>query len=422
MKSEFTRYQIFVIALLAFIQFTVVLDFMILSPLGVMVMDQLHVTTTQFGLVVSAYAFSAGASGILAAGFADSFDRKKFLLFFYFGFVIGTVLCGIAPTYSFLLFARIITGIFAGVIASISFAIIADLFPLEVRGRVMGLVMTAFAASQVFGLPIGIFISNLWGWKAAFLMIAAVSGIVGVIAFYVLEPITAHLKEKSDKKAILHLIHTLAEPKYLPGFLATMLLATGGFMLMPFGSAFTVHNMGISQEDLPLIYMSTGVASIVAGPRIGRLSDRIGKYIVFVVASIVAIGIVLYYTQLGISPLWFVIALNSALFIPITARMISANALTSAIPEMKDRGAYMAISSSLQQLSGGIAAAAAGMIVVQTPSGHLQGYENLGYVVSVAILVTVFMMYRVNRLVNDKAASQSFGKNVPVTEKVGVEV
>ncbi|WP_411822469.1 MFS transporter [Leptospira sp. 'Mane'] len=407
MKTQFTKYQIFVISLLAFIQFTVVLDFMILSPLGVQVLEELNISTKQFGLVVSAYAFSAGASGILSAGFADRFDRKKLLLFFYTGFVLGTVLCGIAPTYVALLAARIITGIFGGVIASISFAIIADLFPLEMRGRVMGFVMTAFAASQVFGLPLGVYISNLWGWQAPFLMIASVSASVGLIAFFYLKPITSHLEGKAEKRALQHLLHTVTNPGYLPGFLATTLLATGGFMLMPFGSAFTVHNMGIPLEKLPLIYMVTGIASIIAGPVIGRLSDTVGKYGMFVIASMAATCIILYYTSLGVSPVWFVIIINCLLFISITGRMISANALTSAVPDLKDRGAYMAVSSSLQQLSGGVAATAAGFIVVQTPSGYLEGYQNLGYVVAFAILLTVIMMNRVNLLVNKKKAAKS---------------
>ncbi|MBK5279160.1 MAG: MFS transporter, partial [Bacteroidia bacterium] len=148
-EKIFTRYQVFVIAILAILQFTIVLDFMVLSPLGALLLIELSITTVQFGWVVSSYAFSAGASGLLAAGFADRFDRKKILLFFYVGFILGTFLCGIAPDYNFLLVARIITGIFGGVVGSVSFAIITDLFKLEVRGRVMGFVQMAFAASQV---------------------------------------------------------------------------------------------------------------------------------------------------------------------------------------------------------------------------------------------------------------------------------
>ncbi|TGL86206.1 MFS transporter [Leptospira congkakensis] len=402
MEFKFSKYHVFVVGILAFLQFTVVLDFMILSPLGVMVMKELQISTQQFGFVVSAYAFSAGITGILAAGFADRFDRKKMLLFFYVGFVFATFLCGIAINYFFLLGARILTGIFAGVLSSISFAIVADLFPLQVRGRVMGIIMTAFAASQVFGLPIGIFISNLWGWQSAFLMIAGVSGIVGFVIFFYLKPVTTHLDNKIERHAFLHLVKTLAEPKYFPAFIATTLLATGGFMLMPFGSAFSVHNLGVRLEDLPLVYMITGIVSIFGGPIMGRLSDSIGKYRMFVIASILTIIVIIYYTQMQITPLPIVIFVNSILFVFVSARMISASAMTSAVPDLHDRGAFMAISSSVQQISGGIAASVAGLIVVQTSSGYLEGYETLGYVVALAVLITVALMYNVNKIILSK--------------------
>ncbi|MCG6151401.1 MFS transporter [Leptospira bandrabouensis] len=402
MDFKFTPYHIFVVGLLAFLQFTVVLDFMILSPLGVLVMEKLQISTQQFGFVVSAYAFSAGISGILAAGFADRFDRKKLLLFFYVGFVLATFLCGIATNYFFLFGARILTGLFAGVLSSISFAIVADLFPLQVRGRVMGFIMTAFAASQVFGLPIGIYISNLWGWQSPFLMIASISGAVGFVIFFFLKPVITHLDNKTDIHAFHHLAKTISHPKYLPAFVATTLLATGGFMLMPFGSAFSVHNLGVKLEDLPLVYMVTGVVSMLGGPLMGRLSDAIGKYNMFVIASILAAGIIIYYTKMEITPLPIVIFVNSILFVFVAARMISANALTSAVPDLHDRGAFMAISSSIQQISGGIAASVAGLIVIQTTSGYMERYEILGYVVACAILLTVILMYSVNQIVLKK--------------------
>lgn len=402
MDFKFTPYHVFVVGLLAFLQFTVVLDFMILSPLGVLVMSELQIPTEKFGYVVSAYAFSAGVSGLLAAGFADRFDRKKLLLFFYTGFVIATFLCGIAIRYEFLLFVRILTGMFAGVLSSISFAIVADLFPLQVRGRVMGFIMTAFAASQVFGLPIGIYISNLWGWQSPFLLIAGVSGLVGFAIFFFLKPVTKHLDNKTDRKAFHHLFATLTESKYLPSFVATTLLATGGFMLMPFGSAFSVHNLGMRLEDLPLIYMVTGLVSMIGGPVMGRLSDSIGKYNMFFFASSIAAIVIVYFTRLGVTPLPTVIFINSLLFVFIAARMISANALNSAVPELHDRGAFMAISSSIQQISGGIAASVAGLIVIQTPNGYLERYEVLGYVVATAIVCTILIMYKVNEMISEK--------------------
>ena len=402
---KFTPYQKFVVAMLAFLQFTVVLDFMILSPLGAMLLQELHVSTQQFGGVVSAYAFSASASGILAAGFADKFDRKKLLLFFYSGFVLGTLLCGIATSYEFLLVARMVTGLFGGVIGSISFAIIADLFPFESRGRVMGFVMTAFSGAQVLGIPLGLYLSNHWGWHAPFLMIVAVSTFVGVLIALRLRPIDEHLKVPSDRNALRHLLKTLSAPRYFWAFAATTLLAVGGFMLMPFGSTFLVHNVGISLHDLPIIYAVTGVSSFIAGPLLGRLSDSIGKYPLFCMGTALGIALVVYYCGIGPTPLAIVIALNVVLFIAITARMVSAQALSSAVPDPQDRGAFMSINSSLQQLAGGMAASLAGFIVVQTPAGPLLHYEELGYVVAGAMVITVILMFKVNRLVQAKLAA-----------------
>jgi predicted MFS family arabinose efflux permease len=403
----FTGYQIFVIAILAILQFTIILDFMVLSPLGPILLDKLHIVTSQFGWVVSAYAFSAGASGLLTAGFADRFDRKKLLMFFYIGFTGGTLLCALADTYQFLLMARIVTGIFGGVIGSISFAIITDLFKMEVRGRVMGFVQMAFASSQVLGLPIGLYLANKFGWHAPFFMIVGLCLVVGVAIVMFFKPITAHLKLRGDHNAFVHLGKTVSNTDYLKAFAATTLLATGGFMLMPFGSTFGVHNLGISLDQLPMLYMITGVCSMIAGPLVGKYSDAIGKYRVFVIGSIVGMVMVAIYCNLGITPLWIVIILNVILFIGISSRMISASALMTAIPEAKDRGAFMSINSSVQQISGGVASVIAGLIVVQTSSGYLERYDILGYVVVGAMLVTVFMMKFIDNHVKAKAQAQA---------------
>ena len=400
----FSRYQILVIAILAFLQFTIILDFMILSPLGAMLMQKLAITTAQFSWVVSAYAFSAGASGILAAGFLDKFDRKRLLLFFYAGFLLGTLFCGIAPNYHMLLAARIVTGVFGGVIGSVIFAIIADLFPFEMRGRVMGFVQTAFAAAQVLGLPLGLLLSNHFGWHAPFLMILAVSMVVGILIIAKLKPIDAHLKIKSDRNPLQHLFKTVGRGHYLAAFAATTLLATGGFMLMPFGSAFSVHNLGIPIEQLPIVYLITGITSMIAGPLVGKLSDKLGKYTLFCMGSTLGMAVVIYYCNMGVSPLWLVITVNVVLFVAIMARMISSQALASAVPDPQDRGAFMSINSSTAQISGGIAAMIAGWIVVQNADQSLGRYDVLGWVVAGAMLSTIALMYNINLIVKKKQA------------------
>ena len=401
-NNVFTRYEIFVIAIITFLQFTVVLDFMVLSPLGFIVMPALEISPAQFGMVVSAYAFSAGASGLLAAGFADKFDRKKMLLFFYGGFIIGTTFCALAISYRDLLLARIITGIFGGVLSSISFAIITDIFKLEVRGRVMGFVQMAFASSQVLGIPIGLYLANTLGWHFPFVMIVGCCLIVGILIIVVMKPIDTHLKIKSVHNPFQHLLKTVSQRPYLKAFAATTLLATGGFMLMPFASKFTVNNLGISGNQLPLLYMITGVFSMITGPLIGKYSDKVGKYNVFIIGSVVTMITVGIYGNLGITPFWIVLVINVFMFAGVSSRIISSSALLTAVPVAQDRGSFMSVNSSVQQISGGIAAFLAGKIVVETAGGKLEHYDTLGYVVVVTTLITIAMMYMIHAYVEKK--------------------
>jgi predicted MFS family arabinose efflux permease len=401
--TPFTGYQKFIVAVIAFIQFTVVLDFMILSPLGDILMKSLDITPSRFAYVVSSYAFSAGISGILAAGFADRFDRKKLLMFFYAGFIVGTIMCGLANSFEALLVARIVTGLFGGVIASIGMAIITDLFEIRQRGRVMGLTQMAFAASQVLGIPIGLYLATRWNWHIAFFMIVGVATVVGVIMLVRMKPITAHLKLQSDKSAFDHLIHTAKNKTYQIGFMATAMLSIGGFMLMPFGSAFLVNNVGIPQNQIQWVFLFTGISSIIIMPIIGKLSDKVDKFKLFTVGSIWAIIMVIVYTNIGVTPMWLVIALNMLLFMGIMSRMVPSTILATAIPDMKDRGAFMAINSSLQQMAGGLSAVIAGLIVHQaTKTSPIENYNILGYVVAGVILVCIYFLWLVSEVVKKK--------------------
>jgi predicted MFS family arabinose efflux permease len=406
-KLKFTSYQVFIIAILAIIQFTVILDFMVLSPLSAILLKKLHITTAQFSIVVSAYAISACISGILSAGFTDKFDRKKIMLFFYVGFILGTLFCAWAPTYQYLLAARIVTGIFGGVIGSIGFAIISDLFELQVRGRVMGFVQTAFAACQVLGIPISLYLANNFGWHFPFYVIVVFSIVVGIVIAIYMQPVTSHIEANKGRNPFVHLWKTIANKNYRRAFLATTLLATGGFMLMPFGSAYATNNLGIDIRMLPWVYGITGVFSLIFGPIIGKLSDQIGKFRMFVIGSIISIIFVGIYTELGITPLWLVIVLNVFLFGGVSSRIISSSALLSAVPAPQDRGAFMSINSSVQYLSGGISAICAGLIVYQpTENSALQNYPTLGFVVMGSMIAAIFLVRMLDRMVKRNAAGQ----------------
>ncbi len=393
----FSSYQKLVVGMLAFLQFAVIVDFMLMSPLGAVIMPALEITTAQFGMVVSAYAFAAGISGLLTAGFADRFDRKRLLLFFYVGFILGTLWCGLAQSFESLLLARIVTGLFGGVIGAVVLAIATDLFPPQMRGRVMGTIQTAFAASQVLGIPFGIYLSNHWNWHVPFLVLTGIGVLAGLLIAWFMKPVAEHLKAPQEHSAFRHLWNTVAEPRYLLAFIAVTFLATGGFMLMPFSSAFTVSNLGIALASLPTIYLATGIATIFAGPLVGRAADRLGKMRVFFAGTALTIVMVLVYTHLGPTPLALVILVNIVLFIGIFSRMIPFQALMSQVPAPAQRGAFNAINASLQQLSGGLASLVAGHIVIVGVDGRLEHYDIAGYVVVVTSVLTAMLLFKLQR-------------------------
>jgi len=401
--KKFSAYQIIVITILALTQFTVVLDFMVMSPLGDKLMKAMHLSTKQFGIAMFSYAFSAGISGFLTAGFADSFDRKKLLLFFYIGFILGTLFCGLANSYELLIAARVFTGLFGGVIGSISMAIVSDLFTLEQRGRVMGFMQMGFGASQVLGIPISLYIANRWGWQSPFFMIVLLAFIVWLVLTVKLKPITKHLEVKNKDNALKHLIHTISQKNYRIGFLATALMSLGGFMIMPWGSVYAINNLNVTEAQLPLLFMISGIATLIIMPIIGKLSDKINKFKLFTIASAWMIVVVLIYANLVPVPFWIVVVLNVLMMMGVMARMIPSVALVSALPELRDRGAFMSINSSLQQLAGGIAAAIGGMIVVQKDNfSPIEHYDTLGLVVAVFVGICVYVLSLVNKIIRDK--------------------
>ena len=396
---QFSPYQKSVVAMLAFLQFAVILDFMLMSPLGAVIMPALAIGPKEFGLVVSAYAFAAGISGFLTAGFADRYDRKRLLLFFYAGFILGTLWCGLAQSFESLLAARIVTGLFGGVIGSVVLAIATDLFAPQMRGRVMGLIQTAFAASQVLGIPIGLYLSNHWSWHVPFLAMAAMGAVAGLGVAWQMQPVADHLKVPQEHTAFAHLFHTVTEPRYLLAFAVVALLTTGGYMLMPFSSAFSVNNLGIGLHDLPTVYLVTGLCTIFTGPLVGRATDKFGRLRVFILGTTLSIIMVLIYTHLGPVSLPLLIAVNVVLFVGIFSRMIPFQALASSVPTLTQRGSFNAVSASIQQVSGGVASVIAGHIVAQGADGKLLHFEVIGYVMVGTALGALALVWRLHRSV-----------------------
>ncbi len=402
-QNPLSKYQWLVVAILALTQFTVVLDFMVMSPLGDLLMKDLQVKPYQFGIVVSSYALAAGMSGFLTAGFADRFDRKRLLVFFYSGFIIGTLFCGLAQSYEQLVLARIFTGIFGGVMSSIAMAIVADLFSLQQRGRVMGFMQMGFGLSQILGIPISLYIAAHSDWQMPFYMIVVLSLIMLTAILIAMKPVRDHLGQKTAHSAFKHLLTTIQNRNYRIGFMATAFMSLGGYFMMPWGSAFAVNNVGISQKELPLLFMIVGISTFMIMPLIGLLADKINKFQLFMWASITMIFAVVVYVHLGQTTLLILIIVNIFMMGGIMARMVPSQALTSSVPEAHDRGAFMSINASLQQIAGGIAAIIGGKIVWQhSPSSPLMNFDLLGYVVISVIIINIYLTRRVYLYVDRK--------------------
>jgi predicted MFS family arabinose efflux permease len=282
-------------------------------------------------------------------------------------------------------------------------AIVADLFSLEQRGRVMGFMQMGFGASQVMGIPISLYLANHFGWNAPFLMIVVLAFLIWILIWARVAPIDKHLALQSDRNPLNHLLHTISKRDYRIGFLSTALLSLGGFMMMPWGTAFAVNNLHLTNEQLVPLFMVAGIGTLLIMPVIGKLSDKINKFQLFAVACIWLSIVVIIYTNLTPVPLWVVMALNVIMMAGIMGRMVPSMALASALPEMQDRGAFMSINSSLQQIAGGFAAAVGGMIVVQkSTTSPLEHYDTLGYVVVIITLISIYLVWRVHKIIEKK--------------------
>ena len=398
-SPKFTRFQFLLVAIIALVLMTIVLDFMLMSALSAILLPKLDITTKQFGLLVSAYPISAGISAILLSGYADKVDRKKLLLFFYSGFLLGILFCTNAPSYQALVVARIITGIFGGVVGPICFAIITDLFEPTQRGRAMGILQMASAGSQILGLPLALYLASELDWRAAFGLILLIGTTAVLLVFWKIRPVDKHLEIQAKVNPLRHSLKIISNRNYLMVFLNNTLLVSGDIILMTFSSAYCTNNLGVDIDNLPLLYGVAGVSTFIFAPIIGRLTDKYGTLNVFVIGTIMTITMVALFTNMGINPFWAVIIVHTLLLLGNNARSISSSALGTIVPEVEDRGAFMAIDAAMQLAIGGMAAMIAGLIVFQSDDGMINNFPTLGLIVISLMISTSGVMYVINRMV-----------------------
>lgn len=379
-----------IIFLLASLNFTHILDFMIMMPLGNYLMPFFNITPKQFSLLVGSYTLTAAVSGFAAAFFVNQYDRKKVLVIAYVGFLIGTFACGLAPSYGLLLAARVLAGLFGGLIGAQVLSIVADIIPYERRGAAMGAIMSAFAVSSTFGVPFSLYLSNIFSWHAPFILVGAVGTVVLYFIVRFIPSMTAHIQQKEESKREV-LFSVVKSPQQRLALLFSGLIMMGHFIIIPFINPYMEFNNGYSKVQTPMIYLIGGIASFFAAHILGKLSDRFGKLIVFSASLLSSFVFIWLITNLPPIAFVWVLVIFGVWFVLATGRAVAAQAMVSNVVPPAQRGSFMSFNSSMQQLGTATASFVSGMVVINGADGKLIHYNWLGYI-SIFILLCCFLL------------------------------
>ena len=374
--------------LLAAVQFTHIMDFMIMMPLGPQLMRVMEIGPGQFAAFVAAYSISSGIVSLLAAPFVDRFDRKKLLLLTYAGFMLGTLTCALAQNAATLLIARAVSGAFGGLSTATVLAIVGDVIPAQRRAAGMGIVMTAFSAAAAFGVPFGLKLAQMFRWETPFFVLAGMAGVMWTLAFLKLPSIRGHLEGGRSRRAFFELVRDANAGRALL-FMVAMVL--GHFTIIPLLSPYLVHNVGLPERDLFLVYLTGGVLTVFTAPRIGRLADRFGRRRVFAVLVVIASLVTLFIANSGPLAVWAVLVSGGAFFVFASGRFVPGQAImTLAVPASR-RGAFMSLSGCARDLAMGLASGIAGWVVTTAPSGELVNFHWLGWIAVTAGAVSIWL-------------------------------
>lgn len=387
--------ELWLLLTLAGIQFTHIVDFMVMMPLGPQFTQLFNISDAKFGLLVSAYTFSAGASGLLASFYVDRFGRKKLLLTLYVLFGLATLACGLAQSYDTLMLARIAAGAFGGVLAALAQTIVADVIPFERRGRAMGIVMSSFALASAAGVPIGLFLAAHFNWHTPFFVIAAVCGVLAVGAWVTLPPLAGHLQHQRSSP-LSSIMQVLKDSNHQKAFLFTALMMVAGFTVIPYITIYTTTNGGLTVQQVPYVYLLGGAATLVTTRWVGRLTDSVGKAKMFSIMAVFAMLTVLLVTVCASFGLWGILLVTTIMFIGMNGRMVPGMALATSAANPKLRGTFMALNSSVQSAAMGAATFVGGLVISRDAQGLVQNFWINALIGAVATLLSLVMVKRLH--------------------------
>ncbi|MBF0399540.1 MAG: MFS transporter [Magnetococcales bacterium] len=387
-----SRHETFFLFTLAGIQFTHILDFMIMMPLGPLLIEAFGIDTQAFGLLVASYTLSAGTASLLVATFIDRFERKKLLLVVFFLFGASTLACGLAASYPALLVARGLSGTFGGVMGAMVQTMIGDVIPYSRRARASGLVAAAFSVSTVAGVPVSLWLANHLQWRTPFLLTAALTGIVMLPALRTLPELRQHIHHKKPAHAFSTMFMVLSDFNHIKTLIYSTLIIFSGFTVIPYITLYAVHNVGIAQFDIPIVYLVGGTATLFSSQLIGRWADRRGKVEVYrrlALATTIPLLVVTHVSSATL-PIW--ILCTTTFFVLVSGRMIPAITIITAAAQPGLRGTFMSLNATAQSLAMGAATLLTGFVVGQESGGQIVGYAQVGYIAVLSNLMAIWFV------------------------------
>ena len=384
-----------ILLVLAGVQISHILDFMILMPLGPQFMRMLAIGPTQFGFLVSVYTFSAAAVGFAAAFFIDRFDRKKSLLILYACFGATTLLAASSDSYAMLLVARALAGAFGGVLSAIVFAIVGDLIPDGRRGAALGVVMSAFSIAATVGVPISLYLATQFTWRAPYFFLAALCLAIWSGALWLLPPMRGHLRAARERHPLAQALAVFREPNLRRAFLFSAMLFFSGFAVIPFISPYMVANVGVSEPQLPLLYLVGGILTLITVRLVGRLTDLHGKQRMFTLVACASALAILTLTHLPRVPIYAAIAASAFMMCMMSGRFVPAMALLTSSVAPRLRGSFMSFNASIQQFASGTASFGASLLIGSNAAGELTNYGTVGILAAVATLASIWLARRI---------------------------
>ncbi|WP_321782699.1 MFS transporter [Paraburkholderia sp. J94] len=382
--------------LLALTQFTIIMDFMVMMPLGPQIMHAFAITPAMFATAVSAYSLCSGLSGLFAATYIDRFDRRRLLQVSYALFALSNLACAFATNFHLLLFARAFAGLTGGVLGSIVMAIVSDVIPVQRRGAATGVIMMGFSMAAIAGVPAGIVLGAHFGWSAPFLLLVVLSAVIWVAGSRVIPPLTEHVDRDTPLGEIVpRLWQLLTLPRHMKAFALTFTMMCAHMLVIPFISPMLVANYGVAPEQLSWLYVAGGASTFLTARAVGRLADRYGKRRVFRVMALVSIAPVLFVTHLPVLPFIVMVGFFAVFMIALSSRMVPMQALLTTIPEPARRGAFLSANNAVQALGTGIGAWVGGLLLQNGPHGTIVGFGYNGWLAAALAVVAVLWVGKV---------------------------